>query len=209
MIHQIQEIFQNYQAKPMGEVKEYATLLPLIFIDNELHILFEVRSPYISHPSDTSFPGGKIEIGETPQEAAIREAHEEINVSPQAIEIIGELDYIVRDFRIVYCYVAFINTYNLDSFEASDEVSHLFTIPLRFLLEQEPDFFPIHITENLTDAFPFDQIFSKKDYQQHQRDIIIPVYHLRPFIEENLWGLTAQLIHRFIEIIRKENIDFK
>ena len=206
MIQQITQIFQNYQAKPLGNVKEYATILPLIEINGQWHILYEVRGKFISHPSDTSFPGGKIELGETPQEAAIREAYEEIGVDPQAIDIIGELDYIVRDFRVVYCYVAVIRSYDFAHFQESDEVSRIFTVPLDYLLDKKPKFFPIHITENLADHFPFEQIFPKQNYHQRQRDIEIPVYQLRPLVNENLWGLTAQLTHRFIEIIRQEGL---
>ena len=44
-----------------------------------------------SHPGQVSFPGGSLDEGETPVEAALREAHEEIGLVPAEIEVFGEL----------------------------------------------------------------------------------------------------------------------
>jgi 8-oxo-dGTP pyrophosphatase MutT (NUDIX family) len=44
-----------------------------------------------SHPGQVSFPGGSLDAGETPREAALREAHEEIGLEPAEIEVFGEL----------------------------------------------------------------------------------------------------------------------
>ena len=52
----------------------YAVVLPLIRETGE--ILIEVRAAGISQAGDPCFPGGRIEPGETPAEAAAREAKE-------------------------------------------------------------------------------------------------------------------------------------
>jgi 8-oxo-dGTP pyrophosphatase MutT (NUDIX family) len=44
-----------------------------------------------SHPGQVSFPGGSLDEGETPVEAALREAHEEIGLVPAEVEVFGEL----------------------------------------------------------------------------------------------------------------------
>ena len=44
-----------------------------------------------SHPGQVSFPGGSLDAGETPREAALREAHEEIGLEPSQVEVFGEL----------------------------------------------------------------------------------------------------------------------
>jgi 8-oxo-dGTP pyrophosphatase MutT (NUDIX family) len=40
---------------------------------------------------EIAFPGGRIEPGEDPATAALREAHEEVALEPGAVEVIGEL----------------------------------------------------------------------------------------------------------------------
>jgi len=44
-----------------------------------------------SHPGQVSFPGGGIEPGESPRDAALREAHEETGLDPGGVEVFAEL----------------------------------------------------------------------------------------------------------------------
>ncbi|MST35191.1 NUDIX domain-containing protein, partial [Acidimicrobiaceae bacterium USS-CC1] len=44
-----------------------------------------------SHTGEVSFPGGRLDPGETPLDAALREAEEEIGLDPGGVEIIGTL----------------------------------------------------------------------------------------------------------------------
>jgi 8-oxo-dGTP pyrophosphatase MutT (NUDIX family) len=47
-----------------------------------------------SHRGEVSFPGGRAEPGESPRQAATREAQEEIDLDPASVEVIGELDHL-------------------------------------------------------------------------------------------------------------------
>jgi 8-oxo-dGTP pyrophosphatase MutT (NUDIX family) len=52
-----------------------------------------------THPGDVVFPGGGIEAGETPVDAAIREAWEEIALPPESVEVIGGLHPVTTRVR--------------------------------------------------------------------------------------------------------------
>jgi hypothetical protein len=57
-----------------------AVLVPLVWQDNEWHLLYTRRTDKVeSHKGQVSFPGGACDDGEsTPEETALREAEEEI-----------------------------------------------------------------------------------------------------------------------------------
>lgn len=44
-----------------------------------------------SHRGEVSFPGGRLDPGESYVQAALREAHEEVGLHPDAVEVVGEL----------------------------------------------------------------------------------------------------------------------
>ena len=53
------------------------------------------------------FPGGKLEEGETPQQAAVREVREELSADVALGELISQIEYDYPDFHLtMYCYFA-------------------------------------------------------------------------------------------------------
>jgi 8-oxo-dGTP pyrophosphatase MutT (NUDIX family) len=58
----------------------------------QCHVVLTRRSSRLrSHTHQVSFPGGRLDVGEAPLEAALREAHEEVGIDPASVEIIGQL----------------------------------------------------------------------------------------------------------------------
>ncbi|MGZ4757069.1 MAG: NUDIX hydrolase [Acidimicrobiia bacterium] len=55
-------------------------------------VLTERAATMRSHASEIALPGGRLEPGETPEAAAVREAMEEVGVDPAAVELFGRLD---------------------------------------------------------------------------------------------------------------------
>jgi 8-oxo-dGTP pyrophosphatase MutT (NUDIX family) len=57
-----------------------------------VHVALTVRGSGLrNHTGQVSLPGGRVDDGETLEQAALREAHEEIGVDPASVEILGRL----------------------------------------------------------------------------------------------------------------------
>lgn len=64
----------------------------LVGVTATAEVVLTVRSSALKHhPGQVAFPGGKIETGETPEAAALREAEEEIGLNPTAVNVLGHL----------------------------------------------------------------------------------------------------------------------
>ena len=72
---------------------EAAVLVPLYVRDGELHAVFTKRREDLRrHPGEISFPGGRRDHPDEELEAtALREAEEEIGLSPKDVELLGTL----------------------------------------------------------------------------------------------------------------------
>ena len=78
-------------AAPYGRVRA-AVLIALFEEDGEARVVLTRRSSSMrSHRGEVSFPGGRIEVDETPVQAALREADEEVGIDPSSAEVLGEL----------------------------------------------------------------------------------------------------------------------
>jgi 8-oxo-dGTP pyrophosphatase MutT (NUDIX family) len=63
--------------------------------DGAAGVLLTRRSATLrNHSGEISFPGGRIDPGETQVDAALREANEEVGLDPAMVEVVGELDHL-------------------------------------------------------------------------------------------------------------------
>lgn len=116
----------------------YAVLIPLIFSQEEISLLLEVRAAGISQSGDPCFPGGRIERGETPMQAAIREMTEELGITIRAEQVLGQLPTVHTMLGsktdLFVCVVSAEQAAEMEPNLA--EVSEVLRIPLAFFLER-------------------------------------------------------------------------
>src|SRR5262249_5551377 len=76
-----------------GEAMPAAVLVPLVNRPHGLQVLLTVRSATLAdHPSQISFPGGRLDDGDpSPAAAALREAQEEVGLAPERVSVLGAL----------------------------------------------------------------------------------------------------------------------
>ncbi|HFR3265413.1 TPA: CoA pyrophosphatase [Streptococcus suis] len=198
MTDQLQALLKDYKPQPLGEKRSYAVFLPLVWSDNQWQVLYEIRSESISQPGEVSFPGGRVEVGETPQQAAVREVMEELNIQPEQIDILGEIDYLVLERSTVHCFVGRLNL-DWTTILPNEEVARIFTVPLSTLLTTQPVYYQLD-SQIVPDCdFPFERLRGGVDYPFSHHKRSVPFYENLP---ENIWGMTAQFTHRFVEIVK-------
>ncbi|PRR84596.1 NUDIX hydrolase [Clostridium vincentii] len=179
------------------EMKRAAVIIPLVEIQGKTNILFEVRAKKMkSQPGDICFPGGKIDLLETPKEAALREIYEELNLSN--IEIVNELDTLIRhDGIIIHPFLGIIQ--NIENLNISrDEVDHVFYVPLDYLINQKPIEVISKVELKRSDDFPYELIFSGKDYKFKDGEEKVLFYNFEGHV---IWGITAKMLKSFFNKI--------
>ena len=177
-----------------------AILVPLVEVDGQLNLLFEVRSRNLnSQPGDISFPGGKIDQGdEGPLAAAIRETKEELGIPSENIEIITELDLFVSPYGlIIHNFLGKINDISKIS-PNSDEVEDILLVPVKFFLETKPVEFDGFLSMN-REEFPYHLIPQGRDYEfkSARSKTLFWQYEGR-----TIWGFTASIVSNLLELLK-------
>ncbi|HUO54572.1 MAG TPA: CoA pyrophosphatase [Rhodoblastus sp.] len=154
-----------------------AVLAPVVDRDGGPNLLLTLRAGSLrEHSGQIAFPGGKIEPGESPVEAALREAEEEIGLSRKRVEILGCLDpYETSTGFRVFPLVGLLRP-PLDLTLNRDEVDDVFETPLSFLM----------------DAANHQRHF--RQWQGRRRQ-----FYAMPYENHYIWGATAGMIRNLYE----------
>jgi 8-oxo-dGTP pyrophosphatase MutT (NUDIX family) len=157
-----------------------AAALILIYPDRDgLRLPLTVRRDDLPHhPGQVSLPGGARDPGESDEDAALRETHEEIGVDPSTVRVVGSLStlwVVVSGFlvRPVVGIVARRPTFRPDS----REVAELVEAPL----------------EHVRDA-------TRVHWQQETRDGYIVRYPYLDLGGHRVWGATAMMLGEFASL---------
>lgn len=183
--------------------KRSAVLIPLVEVDGEWCVLFEVRSSRMRfQPGDVCFPGGRVDPEDaTLLSAALRETYEELGVEPDTVEVIGPLTpYVASLSFVVYPFVGVVDFHQIIESYNKDEVEEVFTVPLAWLLAHEPYMHEVEVDITPDQkTFPFEKIPNGDQYQWRKRTIEEWFYEYGNY---TIWGMTARILKHFIDVIR-------
>jgi 8-oxo-dGTP pyrophosphatase MutT (NUDIX family) len=114
-----------------------AVLVPIVDHPSGLTVIFTQRTVHLkAHSGQVSFPGGRAEPQDpTPEFTALREAHEEIGLPRERVEVLARMpEYHTRTgFRVTP--VVGLVTPPLELAPDPREVEAVFEVPLAFLLD--------------------------------------------------------------------------
>jgi 8-oxo-dGTP pyrophosphatase MutT (NUDIX family) len=121
----------------MAPPRPAAVLVPIVLRDPLTVLLTQRSHDMPSHPGQISFPGGKMETFDaTPIDCALREAHEEVGITPEFVETLGFLDSYRTGTGFQICpVVAFVRPGFAVALDPR-EVLEVFEVPLAFLMDE-------------------------------------------------------------------------
>ena len=197
------EKLKNHKTSLIGidECSKFAVCIVLLETPRGYEVLFEVRSAKINRqPGDVCFPGGMVENGELPKDGALRECMEELLIDRSQLEIIGLMDVLYLGNIIVYPFAAILRDYK-GTF-STDEVGDIFTVPLEFFFNTQPEVYYTNTQIVPEDNFPFELIHNGKNYKWRTRRESIYFYKYDGHV---IWGMTAKMIRSFVTIYLQDD----
>ena len=168
--------------EPEGSRQAAALVLLYPGADGPAVALTVRRDDLPHHPGQVSLPGGRIDPGERPEDAALRETYEEIGVPPADLRLVGSLSplWVVVSNHVVRPYVAIAD--RRPAFQlAPREVAALVEAPLH----------------SVRDA-------GRLGWTHRSREGVVVSY---PFFEldgHEVWGATAMILGEFAALFAPE-----
>jgi 8-oxo-dGTP pyrophosphatase MutT (NUDIX family) len=170
----------------------HAAVLVAITLEPDPKLILTVRSSELpTHKGQISFPGGKLEAGETVQAGALREAYEEVSLEPNAARIIGLLDDVWTPARFTATPVVALLEPEAQLERNPGEVAEILRVPIQDLRNLEPRRERRELPAEFMAQIP-------------QRSTRVEILHYDwssdARIMYDIWGMTAHVIEHLLEL---------
>ena len=166
------ELHHDTRVRPgVTSFRSAAVLAAITERKNPGILLIHRPSTMRAHPGQVAFPGGKIDPGEGPVEAALREAHEELGIPADQVRIVGEGDVYFTGSGYEITPVLGLVPPDIDLIPNPTEVAQWFEAPLDFVLDPA----------------------NQKLLEFENDGVVWPVWEIL-WEEHRIWGVTAGLI---------------
>ena len=168
--------------KPQVMARPSAVLIGLFQSARGVEVILTRRSHQLTnHRGEISFPGGRLDEGETVIAAALRETHEEIGINPSEAQVIAELSAmstVVSNSHIVPIVARFDMKPKMQPMNS--EVDRVFTVPLSELIRNDT--------------------YSQEHWKFPGRELQITLFYLD---DETIWGATARMLLQVLNLTLK------
>jgi len=155
-----------------AEAEVPAAVLIAITDRSDPGVILTVRREHLrTHAGQIAFPGGRVDAGEIPTKAALREAQEELLLDPEAVDVVGAIEPYHTVTGFVVTPVIGVTPPDLPLTPHEHEVADWFEAPLGFLLD------------------PANQHCRSALFRGQTRDYYEIVWNGR-----RIWGATAAMI---------------
>jgi 8-oxo-dGTP pyrophosphatase MutT (NUDIX family) len=186
---------EDFSPKLPGKPRPAAVLIPLFTAsqqDKKEHIwqvlLTRRTSNVADHQGQVAFPGGRSDPGDTSLEmTALREAQEEVGLDPSKVRLLGKMKSLWTFSNYMVTPVVGVIPWPFPIQLEQIEVSRVFSIPLDWLADPEH-----HEVRYRSIPVPYTQILGR-EFQ--------PVIYFQPYQGELLWGVSAEITLRLINIL--------
>lgn len=163
--------------RPVG-FRRAAVLVPILVSDDGAELLFTVRSRALAHHAgQISFPGGGVEAGESPEQAARREAYEEVGLEVPETAILGRLSELPSPAGYVATPVVAALRWPQPLRIEAGEVEEAFTVPLR----------------DLRDTLPTTEV---RTFRGAPRTL-----HRYVWGQRDIWGFTGNVLRELLDVL--------
>ena len=168
--------------QPLENARPSAVLVGLFESTSGVEAILTRRSQNMTnHRGEISFPGGRLDAGESVLQAALRETHEEIGLNPEDVEVVGELNSmatVVSNSHIVPIVGRYRTQPKLHA--VNSEVDRVFSVPLIELTRQDT--------------------YSQEHWVFSDREFQISFFYLD---DETIWGATARILFQVMMLAVK------